>query len=198
MQSTRRRFLQIGSLATVGSIAGCLGGGSDTLPAPTKGDPDAPVTVESFEDFTCKYCRLFALDILPKIDSQYIDPGSVKFVRHDYPFLDPEWSFKVANAARAVQDSQGDRAFFEFEQGLYEAFGSYSLETFETLAESVGADPETVRTAAVEDTYRQTLESELELGEEMGVSATPTVFVNGVKAPSPRFRDVASTIEDQL
>lgn len=196
MESSRRRFLQLGSLAAVGSIAGCLG--SEPLPAPTLGDPDAPVTVESFEDFTCKYCRLFALNIVPQIETEYIENGSVKFVRHDYPFLDPEWSFKTANAARAVQDNQGDEAFFEFERGLYENFDSYSLELFETLAESVGADPQTVRTAAVEDTYRDTLESEIDLGDERGVSGTPTVFVNGVEAPSPRFSDVATTIEEQL
>ncbi|MFW6458491.1 MAG: DsbA family protein [Halodesulfurarchaeum sp.] len=198
MEPSRRRFLQLGSLAAVGSMAGCLGFGSETLPAPTRGAQDAPVTVESFEDFTCKYCRIFALEILPQLDAEFIEPGSVKFVRHDYPFLDSEWSFKTANAARAVQDNQGDEAFFEFERKLYEAFDSYSLERFESIAESVGADPQPVREAAVEDVYRPTLEAELELGDERGVSGTPTVFVNGVEAPSPRFSDVAATIEDQL
>ncbi|MFB6086283.1 MAG: DsbA family protein [Halodesulfurarchaeum sp.] len=186
------------SLAGVGSIAGCLGDTSDTLPAPRKGDPDAPVTIESFEDFTCGHCKQFALEVVPDLESRYVEPGTAQYIRHDFPFLDPEWSFKTANAARAVQDTEGDEAFFEFERLLYENFGSYSLELFESLTESISANPETVRSAAVEGTYRPTLEAELELGTKMGVSATPTVFVNGVKAPSPRLRDVVRTVEDQL
>ena len=202
MELTRRHFLGAGSMAVVGSLAGCLGtgifGGSETLPAPEKGDPDAPVVLESFEDFTCKYCRLFALEILPEIESKYVDSGSVRFVRHDYPFLDPEWSFKAANAARTVQNARGDEAFFAYADSLYEHFDSYSLDLFGTLAESVDVDPETVKTAASEGTYRSTLEAELDRGEELAIQATPTVFVNGEKAKSPRLSHVTAAIESHL
>lgn len=202
MNLSRRRFLSTGSVVTVGAIAGCLGGGSDesdqTLPHPIKGDADAPVTVESFEDFTCKYCRQFTLQILPQIAASYIEPGTVQFIRHDFPFLDEEWSWKTAHAARAVQDTQGDATFYEYVDRLYQNFDSYSIELFGDLAESVGADPETVRTAASEGQYQQTLEAEKALGEEHDVSRTPTVLVNGERSESPLYEDVAAAIEAQL
>lgn len=202
MELSRRRFLGAGSVAAVGSMAGCLGsglfGGSEPLPAPSLGDADAPVVVESFEDFTCKFCALFSRTILPDIVSTYVDPGTVRFVRHDYPFLDPDWSFKAANAARAVQKAQGDEAFFAYAERLYENYDSYSLDLIGTLAEPLEVDPETVRTAASEGTYRETLEAEIELGDEKGVEGTPTVFVNGEQPESPRYRHVAAAIESQL
>ncbi len=202
MRVTRRRFLQAGSIATVGSVAGCLGENVseqvETLSAPVKGQTDAPITVQSFEDFTCIHCKRFTLEVLPEIESAYIEPGSIQFVRHDYPFLDPEWSWKTANAARAVQDTQGDAAFFEYVDLLYENFDSYSLKLFSTLAEIVGADPQTVREAASDGHYQSTLESEVTLGEEKGVQGTPTVFVNGEMAPSYFYDDIAETIEAQL
>lgn len=193
MQITRRRLLQSGSIAAVGSIAGCLGGDTsgqgETLPAPVNGAADASVTV---------HCKQFSLQVLPAIESAYVEPGSIKYVRHDYPFVDPDWSWKTANAARAVQDTQGDAVFFEYVDLLYEHFDSYSLELFASLAETVGADPQVIRNAAANDRYRSTLETDLALGNEKGVTGTPTIFVNGEQAPSPSYEDVSATIEAHL
>lgn len=202
MHVSRRRFLSAGSAATVGALAGCLGGNSsesdEPLPSPVKGVADAPVTVESFEDFSCKYCRQFTLDILPQIEANYIEPGTVQYIRHDFPFLDPEWSWKTAHAARAVQDLQGETAFYEYVDLLYQNFDSYSMELFGDLAESVGADPETVRTAVSEERYLRTLKAEKSLGEETDVTKTPTVLVDGERPESPRYEDVAAAIDAKI
>jgi protein-disulfide isomerase len=202
MHVSRRRFLSAGSIATVGALAGCLGGNSaeseEPLPTPVKGASDAPVTVESFEDFTCKYCRQFALEILPQIEANYIESGTVRFIRHDFPFLDEEWSWKTGHAARAVQDTQGEEAFYEYVDLLYQNFDSYSVEMFGDLAESVDADPETVRTAVADERYLQTLEAEKSLGEETNVTKTPTVLVDGERPPSPRYEDVAAAIDAKI
>lgn len=202
MDVTRRRLLSVGTVATVGALAGCLGGDTtdseDTLPAPVKGDSDAPVTVETFEDFTCKYCKQFSLQILPQIEETYIEPGTVRYIRHDFPFLDPEMSWQTAHAARAVQETQGTAAFYEYVDLLYQNFDSYSIELFGELAASVDADPETVRNAARDERYQSTLEAEKSLGEENDVTKTPTVLVNGDRAESPLFEDVSAAIETQI
>ncbi|MEF8771041.1 DsbA family protein [Halodesulfurarchaeum sp.] len=202
MHVSRRRFLSAGSITTVGALAGCLGGNStgpdEPLSTPVKGAAEAPVTVESFEDFTCKFCRQFALEILPQIEANYIEPGTVRFIRHDFPFLDEEWSWKTAYAARAVQDMQGQEVFYEYVDLLYQNFDSYSIELFGNLAESVGADPETVRTAVADERYLQTLEAEKSLGEETDVTKTPTVLVDGERPESPRYEDVAAAIDAKI
>lgn len=202
MQRTRRRVLQAGAALSIGTLAGCLSspnsGSETTLDPPMVGNEDAPVLVESYEDFTCKYCRLFHLEIFPQLFSEYVETGAVQFKRRDYPFLDPEWSWKAASAARAVQDQQDDATFFEYANRLYQNFDQYDLEMFATQADSVGADPEAVRSAVRNERYLSTLEAEKESGNERNVSKTPTVFVNGSRPESPRYVHLKAAIESEL
>ena len=203
MELTRRDALRGAGVLTVGGLAGCLGGGSggetvDSLPAPTKGPSDAPITVQAFEDFSCSHCRNFALDVLPRLESEYIQSGDVRYEHHDFPFVEPEWSWKVASGARAVQDEYGNEMFFEFAHGIYQNFGNYSLDLIGTVAEQVGADPDLVKSAASELTYKPVLESDKSLGEQQGVTGTPMVFVNGTMAEDYSFSTVSAAIDAEL
>lgn len=202
MHLTRRAALRTGTAVAAAGLAGCLGGGSgetvDSLPAPTKGSSDASVTVQAFEDFACPHCRTFAVQVLPRIESEYVESGEVVYEHHDYPFVDQEWSWKTASAARAVQDEEGDEAFFEFAHGLYENMDDYSLDLIGTLAEGVGADPDTIKTAADDLVYKPVLEDDKSHGQEMGVTGTPMVFVDGEQTSNFAFETVASAIEARL
>ncbi|MGM0371200.1 MAG: DsbA family protein [Halobacteriota archaeon] len=202
MRLTRRALLRSGSALGLGAIAGCVtpptAESADPLPTPSLGSADAPVVVQSFEDFTCGYCRQFALEIRPRIESEYVESGQVRFERYDYPFLDSEWSWKAASAARAVQAEHGSETFFEYADRLYETEADFSVELFGTLAGAVGADPETVKKAAREEPYRSRLEADKDLGDERDVSKTPTVFVNGERPESPRYRHLAPAIDERL
>jgi protein-disulfide isomerase len=195
---SRRRFVQIGAGLGVSALAGCLAQAPTAdsgLDTPVLGDPAAPIVLAAFEDFRCKYCRQFNREILPRVIERYVSPGIVQFHRHDYPFLDPEWSWKAANAARAVQDLAGDDTYYEYVDLLYDHFDSYSLETVGTLADSVGVDPQPVRDAARSGRYRETIMADKELGDRWNVDATPTVFVDGEEPRSPRYWDLVEAIE---
>lgn len=202
MQQTRRGVLQSGAALSLGALAGCLGGSGgsdgDVLEPPTLGESDTPVTIQAFEDFTCIHCRKFHMVVLPQIAAEYVEPGSAVFQRRDYPFLDPEWSWKTANAARAVQVTEGDETFYEYTDQLYEHFGDYSLDAIGSAAEAVGADPETVRSAAEEGRYRATVEADKKRGTELGVKGTPSIFVNGSMVRSYAYDEVAAAIEALL
>ncbi|MFW6385223.1 MAG: thioredoxin domain-containing protein [Halodesulfurarchaeum sp.] len=204
MLITRRTAIRSGALLATGTIAGCLGGGSsgdtvDSLPAPAIGPDDAPVTVEGFEDYACTHCGTFALEDLATIESEYVESGDVRYEHHDFPVpVDQQWSWKVPSAARAVQDTVDDSAFLEYTRALYRNMDDYSLELIGTLAEDVGADPETVRNAAEVERYRPVVESDRSYGQDLGVNGTPMVFVNGQKAESYEFEAVSALIEDEL
>lgn len=49
------------------------------------GKPDAKTTVLEFFSLTCPHCAAFAAETLPKVQSQLIDTGKVRWVFHDYP-----------------------------------------------------------------------------------------------------------------
>lgn len=223
---TRRRFLAGSVAAGVVGLAGCGalnadeestpdtvttdGSGAeaaspaepttaDTPSAPSLGPTDAPVTVLAFEDYACPHCREYSLEVFPEIRSRYIDSGDVYYEFHDLPIPVTEQSEPAANAARAVQDTVGVDAFWAYSKALFENQQSLGPDTYADLAGEVGADPETVRTAAVERRYADTVQADRSAGIERGVSGTPGIIVDGSDPlESYAVETVTGAIEDAL
>jgi protein-disulfide isomerase len=49
------------------------------------GKPDAKVTVNEYFSLTCTHCAAFAQGPFQQVKTQLIDPGTVRWVFHDYP-----------------------------------------------------------------------------------------------------------------
>jgi|AntRauTorcE11898_2_1112593.scaffolds.fasta_scaffold16077_2 protein-disulfide isomerase len=208
--STRRRFLAGTAVAGAIGLAGCgnLGGtdidkttvppGTDTLPTPVLGDPDADVTVMAFEDYVCGHCASYVTGTFPDLLSEYVEPGRIRYEHHEFPLPLSDESWRAPNAARAVQDTVGAEAYWEYSKALYENQGDLGADLYETLAEQVGADPDTVRTAAVEEAYDATIVADREYGRSLGVDSTPSIFVDGSATRGYDFDTVAQAIDDAL
>ncbi|ERH02197.1 MAG: protein-disulfide isomerase [Halonotius sp. J07HN6] len=217
MTTRRRDYLTIvGSAATV-SFAGCLGGESSeaiqtsydcdltsqepvsSLPQPTLGPDDATVTVDFFEDFACPHCATFATGSLQQLKNEYLNGESVRFRHFDFPIpVSETWSYAVANAARSVQESLTDAAFFEFSQAAYQNQAEYAYELLGDLADSVGAAPCRVMNDISSETYDQVVADNKETGISRGVESTPQIFVNGEKVTVPRGGDRYTQISNAI
>lgn len=203
MDPSRRSVLRAGAGALSIGLAGCLGSGNsasgatvDSLPTPTLGPDDAPVTVAVYEDYSCPHCQHYVQDTFPQVRSNYIADGVVHYEHHDFPIpVNPDWSYQAASAARAVQDTVGTDAFFEFSTKLYDYLGNYSLDVVGRLASDVGADPEVVQTAATDLRYKPVLDADRSKGIDAGVQGTPTVFVNGTALSAYDWQTVSDAIE---
>jgi len=173
--------------------------GSDLLPAPSIGPDDAGVTVMAFEDYACPHCREYSLNVFPEIRGQYVDTGQIRYEFHDLPIpVSDPGSFTAASAARAVQDTVGDEAYFGFSKGLFENQDSLGPDLYADLASDVGADPGTVRTAAAERRYEETVQADRQRGIDMGVPGTPGIFVDGTLLEGYGLDRVTGAIEDAL
>lgn len=199
-----RRTLLALTTGAVGALAGCsvplLGpsapecsGQQTTLPAPVAGPSNAPVSVEIYTDFACPHCRDFFLDVYPNV-RQRTPSETAQYVHHDFPVPVSEWSYPVASAARAVQRTDSDRAFWTFAEMAYQNQGEYSNDVLERLAQDVKTDPQTVRRAAEQLPYCRLLKRERERGADRGVEGTPTVFVNEQKLEGPSVDELTSAI----
>jgi protein-disulfide isomerase len=201
-QTTRRRALA--ALGTgAAALAGCLGGGGDTpadrvesLPRPTAGDADAPVTVAAFTDFACPHCRTWNEETWPPLAGEYVDGGVVRYEHYDFPIpVHQRWSWGAAGVARAVQDRADDAAFFAVADRIYDLQGSFSEDA---LVEAVDAAADVDAEAAVADgtagVYRPVVDADRGRGRDRGVDSTPTVFVDG-RAVEPTRSAVESAIE---
>lgn len=83
---------------------------------PTKGSPDAPVTIIEFAEFYCPYCAKYLWETYPKIERDYINKGLVRYqfcnlVVHGQPAL-------LAAAAGECAQAQGK--FWDFHDRAFE------------------------------------------------------------------------------
>ena len=202
---TRRAFLAMG-VATVAGTAGCLGqvtdrdcpDGQRSVDHPVAGDPDADVTVLSFEDYTCGGCRTFVQEHFPLLEAEYVDPGRVRYEHREFPVTGDEWSWLVPNATLAVLEDAGTDVYWEYAKEVYGLFGNYSADGLAALADDLGASPDAVRSAVEEEPFCAHIAEDQEEGEERGVDRTPTVLVNGDAVENPSAPNVADAIEAEL
>ncbi len=191
-----------------GTVAGCLGDENglsadgetvDELPTPVQGDPDADVTVAVYEDFSCPGCQSYKLSVYPEIKEEFVETDRIRYEHHDLPVVNEDWSYQIPSAARAVQDTEGDDAFFAFAEAIYPYQGEYSFETVESVANEIGTDSSVVRAAAEDLTYLPVIEASSEAGQDRGVNSTPTVAVNDELLTPQQgedfYQQIASAIE---
>lgn len=210
----RRTFL--GTLvggATVG-LAGCsiLSGPDpaevgaipedDELPPPTQGTGDVGVAV--FSDYLCPACKSFEQQVVPDLLTQYVDTGKITYVHRDFPLQNhAPWALKTASAMRAIQETAGNDAFWTATERVYDPayFKVDSLSDVEAVADPFGQETvDAARTAADTVEYEDRIQADKELGENIGVRGTPTVFVDGstVSSGVPGFDSISQAIEDAL
>jgi len=216
--TTRRGFLAGATAVGSAGLAGCgiLGGDGDPgpiyepdvstetvtpdsdglLPTPVLGDHDADVTVMVFEDYACGHCGTYVTEHFPQLGSEYIDPGTIRYEHHDFPLPLNEESNRAPNAARAVQDTVGSAAYWEYSQRLYRNQSDLGPDRYASLAEEVGADPDFVRNAAINKRYSETIQADKQYGESLNVDSTPTVFVNESAVAGYDFDTVSQAIDD--
>ncbi len=162
------------------------------------GDPDADVTVVAFEDFACPHCRTYQADVVPTLRQEYIDPGRIRYEHRDLPIpVDDKWSWWVASAARGVQDTVGDGAFFAFADRAFERQDDYSLAVIAEAASAVDADPCAVQNDAANEVYRPVLETDRSRAGDVGIRGTPGVVVDG-RVVEPTVSGIRSAIEQAL
>jgi len=145
------------------------------------GSPTAPITIIEYASMTCPHCAHFAEDVLPAIKKTWIDTGKAKLVLRDFP-LDDEavHASMIARCAPPGRFYAYVDTFFADQDKWVEA-PDYQAE-LTRLAELGGMSKDEVGKCLNDKTLEnQVLASRLAAGNQLGVNATPTFFVNGTK-----------------
>jgi protein-disulfide isomerase len=167
------------------------------------GSADAPVTIEVWEDFQCPYCRLFTQQIEPLIIEAFVKPGTARLVFRDLPFLGEESRWAAVAARLAAQQGRFWLLHdYLFANQLGENVGSYTPERLMTMAQTAGLDMapfiEGLHVPAARTLFAEIQAEAMADAGVLGISATPTVVVNGVPLATPDFAAVAAAIEAAL
>jgi uncharacterized membrane protein len=157
------------------------------------------VLVLKFNDYQCPSCRLAWLlykDIIAKYEKAH--PGVFLFQNRDYP-LETECgagnaghgaACEAAAAVRMAREKNRDK---ELEAALFERQSpTMSKDDVVSALQQVAQ----ISSADFDAKYAKTLESvraDVQLGQKLGITGTPTFFLNGIRLPSlrPAYFDAA-------
>lgn len=146
------------------------------------GNEDAPVTIVEFADFQCPGCGAFAGMVKPQIELAWVETGQVKFVFYDFPLtsIHPH-AFLAARAARCANEQN---LFWDFHDALFRYQSRWSLtasppiDLFEDYAAEVGLEQGAFSSCLRSDRHAETVTANMILGEQLGVTGTPSVMVS--------------------
>jgi uncharacterized membrane protein/protein-disulfide isomerase len=166
----------------------------------------AKVLIVDFSDFQCPYCRQAFVSLKPiiaKYNAQ--QANTVRLVLKDYP-LDSECNINVQNggphpsaceAAVAVRLARGHNREDAMEEWLFANQEGMTPDTVKKAAREVGqvTDFDAKYTSLLE-----LVKGDVAFGKSLGVQATPTLFINGVRIAgvlAPQYLDQAIALELQ-
>jgi len=145
-----------------------------SIPCPSKGADNAPVTIIEISDYRCSHCREYTINTEPKIEEQYIMTGKVRYIVHSFN-LWPETQ-RIAAAALCAND-QGK--FFEYHMLLFQNQGHFDSTSLTRYAQQVGMDVQAFATCVNSDRHTADVIASSSAARVAGVNSTPSFFING-------------------
>ena len=140
---------------------------------PQLGPADAPVTIIEFSDFQCPFCQK-SVAVLQDLRQRYGD--KIRLVYRDFPGPNHPNAFLAAEASECAHE-QGK--FWQYHDLLFSRQMQSSLWDFVALAADSGLDAEAFRQCVNSGRFRTEVRKDLEDGLRLGVTSTPTFFING-------------------
>lgn len=147
--------------------------------AAVKGEKGAPVTIVEFSEYECPFCKRYVDETYSQIWDEYGD--QIYYVFHDYPLPFHPHAQQTAEAARCAGDQEG---YWEMHDLLFANRDKWAAEskideTLSSYAAELNLDTAEFDTCLSSGKHTQAVKDDFELGKKVGVSGTPSFFING-------------------
>ena len=152
------------------------------------GSPDAAVTVEEFADFQCGACASVH-PMMKELQGAYAGNRNFRFVFRHFPLNIHDKAFDAAVATEAA-GLQGK--YWQMQDLLFRNQNAWSQnpnyrDIFVQYANDIGLDVQKFKSDMAGMATKQRIELDLARARALGVSSTPTVFINGQSVPYPQM-----------
>ncbi|PIS08760.1 disulfide bond formation protein DsbA [Candidatus Beckwithbacteria bacterium CG10_big_fil_rev_8_21_14_0_10_34_10] len=167
--------------------------------AAVKGLDGAKVTIVEFSEYQCPFCKRYVDSAYKRILDEYGE--EIRYVFRDYP-LPFHPNAQITSEAARCAGEQGD--YWSYHDKLFEDQETWSnldspKETLVGYAGTLGLNQANFQTCLNNGTYIQAIKDDVSLGQKMGVSGTPTFFINGQKLVGAQpFENFKTTIDQEL
>ena len=193
---TRRAFTTVLSLTGLSLVAGLsplhlitdamAQSASDvakpqSLPDMALGPATSPVTITEYASMTCGHCANFNETVFPKIKSEFIDTGKIRYVFREFPL-----DIKAAAGsmlARCIANGDSGK-YFAVVDMLFKQQNDWVMkntaETLTRIGKQAGLSQQAVETCLKDQALLDKIAADQKFASEvLKVNSTPTFFING-------------------
>jgi protein-disulfide isomerase len=152
-----------------------------SLPDMALGPANAAVTITEYASMTCPHCAAFSENVFPKIKSEYIDTGKVRYVFREFP-LDIK---AAAGSMLGRCIAKGDSGkYFAVIDMLFKQQGDWvtknTTETLTRIGKQAGLSQQAIEDCLKDQALLDKIAADQKFASEvLKVTSTPTFFING-------------------
>jgi protein-disulfide isomerase len=161
--------------------------------SPVRGSKNAKITIVEWADFQCPFC-VRVNPTLEKINNEYGD--KVRVVFKHLP-LSMHTKARAAHEASEAAHRQGK--FWEMHDRIFAKPKDLSPETYLRYAGEIGLDIDKYKSDISSTSVRKVVDEDLAMARKLGVSGTPSFFINGrfLSGAQP-YQSFARLIDEEL
>jgi protein-disulfide isomerase len=152
-----------------------------SLPDMALGPANASVTITEYASMTCPHCAAFNDNVFPKIKSEYVDTGKVRYVFREFP-LDIKAAAGSMLARCIAKDDAGK--YFAVIDMLFKQQNDWvtknTTETLTRIGKQAGLSQQAVEDCLKDQALLDKIAADQKFANEvLKVNSTPTFFING-------------------
>ena len=152
-----------------------------SLPDMALGPANASVTITEYASMTCPHCAAFNETVFPKIRSEYIDTGKVRYVFREFP-LDIKAAAGSMLSRCIAKDDAGK--YFAVTDMLFRQQNDWVMknttETLTRIGKQAGLSQQAVEDCLKDQALLDKIAADQKYASEvLKVNSTPTFFLNG-------------------
>lgn len=145
------------------------------------GSKDAPVTIIEYASMTCPHCAAFTTEVFPKLKSEYVDTGKVRFIFREFPLDQIALAASALARCVAKDDAQKYFAVVDILFKQQNDLATDALGTINRVGKQAGFSEQMIKDCVQGDPAIQKgiLDVREHAYNKLKVNSTPSFFVNG-------------------
>ncbi len=147
----------------------------DVSGAPALGRDTQVVTLVEFSDYECPFCIRHVTQTMPRIATEFIDTGRLRYVFKDFPIDQLHPGAVLAHEAARCAGEQG--RFWQLHRHLFSAPGTHAAGAIDARATEAGLDMTAFRSCLGSGRMREAVQHSVSTAVALGANGTPAFFV---------------------
>jgi protein-disulfide isomerase len=144
------------------------------------GSANAAVTIVEYAAPTCPHCARFNKDVFPRIKSEYVDTGKVRYVFREFPLNIKDLACSMLARSIAKDDAAKYYAIIDIMFRQQDQLVEKTSDTLRLIGRQAGFSAQAVEDCLKDQAMQDKIAAGQKFAEEvLKVEGTPTFFING-------------------